>query len=189
MSVIRTMALLLAALGLAGCGYTSTSSVSGTGISTVGDVGHLELGPPPATLLLDCQGPHLGTTVQLRHIPTATELDDLKRLEGLERIIVDLVLWPDSYGQIQSLEQAPVGVDLVAVLPGYPPSQAHVEVWNLLQTKVRVIVVAGGPLPGREGVADLNRMRGLERLVVWTQDPGAFRMERLAVPVSLRVMR
>jgi hypothetical protein len=171
-----------------GCAYTSSTTATGAG-GAAASAGSLALEPPPVTLLLDCQQPTLATTVHFRRVPSVTELNDAGHLEGLQRVVLDLPGWPEGYGEIQALEQVPAGAELAVLLPGYPPTSRQAEAWNQLRARVRIIVVARGAPPTRSVVHDLNVMRGLERLVVWTDDPGAFRPERLAAPVSLRVAR
>jgi hypothetical protein len=139
-------------------------------------------------LLVDRTDLRIGTTVQYSRIPTASEINDLSFVRGLMRVVLVLDRWPDEYAPLESLNRMPVEVDLVAVLPGYPPSRGAAEAWNILGARTRIVVHADGPPPSG-AVFDLNAMRSLERIIVDTDDPSRAGFERLQRPISFRVVR
>jgi hypothetical protein len=128
----------------------------------------------------------IGTTVQFRHIPTTSELHDLTQLPGLSRVVLSFESWPHEYAPLQSLNQAPEGVEVVVVLPGWPPGRAAVDAWNYLQIPLRIIVVVPGPPDSIDPIANLNEMRGLERVIAQMDDPSRRGFERLQRPLSFR---
>jgi hypothetical protein len=89
------------------------------------------------------------------------------------------------------LDQAvlPEGADLIVILPGYPPSHAAAEAWNYLRVPLRIVLLVNGPPANRAGIDELNRMRGLERLVADMEYPSRSGFERLQRPLSFRVVR
>ncbi len=137
-------------------------------------------------LLIDRMDLRIGTTVQFRHIPTASELHDLTLLPGLSRVVLSFESWPTEYAPLQSLNQAPEGVEVVAILPGWPPARASVDAWNYLQIPMRIIVIVPGPPPSVESIANLNEMRGLERVIAQMDTPSRQGFERLQRPLSFR---
>ncbi len=185
--ILASVALLAVA---GGCSYSSTQASTATATSTATQASQVgSMLAPGSTVWLDCPPRRLSTTVQFQRIPSAGELADAARFENVERIILELPGWPEGFAQLQPLEQAPAGIELVAILPGYPPGARQADAWNLLSTRVRIIVMARGAPTTRTEVQDLNSMRGLERVVVWTDDPRAVYLDRLIVPLSYRVAR
>ena len=137
-------------------------------------------------LMIDRTDLRIGTTVQFRHIPNASELHDLSQLPGLARVVLSFESWPAEYAPLQVLNQAPEGVEVVAILPGWPPNRAAVDAWNYLQVRLRVIVIVPGPPPSIDRVTNLNEMRGLERVIAQMDDPSRQGFERLQRPLSFR---
>ena len=137
-------------------------------------------------LLIDRMDLRIGTTVQFRHIPTASELHDLTLLPGLSRVVLSFESWPSEYAPLQTLNQAPQGVEVVAILPGWPPGRAAVDAWNYLQIPMRIIVIVPGPPPSVQQIGDLNEMRGLERVIAQMDTPSRQGFERLQRPLSFR---
>ena len=137
-------------------------------------------------LMIDKTDMRIGTTVQFRHIPDASELHDLSQLPGLARVVLSFESWPAEYAPLQVLNQAPEGVEVVAILPGWPPNRAAVDAWNYLQVRLRVIVIVPGPPASIDGVTNLNEMRGLERVIAQMDAPSRQGFERLQRPLSFR---
>lgn len=137
-------------------------------------------------LILDRGDLRLGVTVQFNRFPSATELYDVRLVDGLAHVLIALPAWPADYAPIQVLNQVPEESDIIILLPGYPPSRESAEAWNLLSTRLRIIVIVEGPPPNNEVVADLNSMRGLERVVAQMDDPKRWGFERLQRPLSFR---
>jgi hypothetical protein len=75
---------------------------------------------------------------------------------------------------------------VVVVLPGWPPGRAAVDAWNYLQIPLRIIVVVPGPPDSIDPIANLNEMRGLERVIAQMDDPSRRGFERLQRPLSFR---
>ena len=134
--------------------------------------GAVLLGTP---LLLDRTDLRLGTTVQLAHVPSVSELHDLTLAE-----------WPKDFAALQALNQTPEGVDVIALLPGYPPSQAAANAWNYVNAALRIVIVVPGPPPGSGVISDLNAMRHLERVIAQMNEPSRSGFERLQRPLSFR---
>jgi hypothetical protein len=137
-------------------------------------------------LLLDRTDFRLGTTVQFKRIPTLTELHDLTNVPALQHVLITLPTWPLQYAPLDILNQIPTETDVIVVLPGYPPSRAAAEAWNLVQAHLRIVVVVPGEPPGATVIADLNTMRGLERVVAQMDEPNRYGFERLQRPLSFR---
>lgn len=194
-TVSIAFALGLLAGGLA-CGPATTADPGRADVTRPDSEPRSPLGLPrslsggarSATLLLDRADLRLGTTVQYTRIPSLTELEDLRFVRGLNQLLITLDRWPAEYAPLAHLGRLPVEVELVVVLPGYPPDRASAEAWNLIDARARLIVVAEGPPPAGV-VFDLNAMRALERVVVNTEDPTRSGFERLQRPLSFRVLR
>jgi hypothetical protein len=77
-------------------------------------------------------------------------------------------------------------VDVIVVLPGYPPSHGAADAWNLVRSRLRLVVVVPGPPPGSAAIADLNNMRGLERVIAQMEYPHRSGFELLQRPLSFR---
>ena len=137
-------------------------------------------------LLLDRTDLRLGTTVQFTRIPTLTELHDLTSVLALQHVVIALPKWPAEYAPLDVLNQLPSESDVIVVLPGYPPSREAAEAWNLIQARLRLVVVVAEPPPTAGVIADLNAMRGLERVVAQMDDPRRSGFERLQRPLSFR---
>jgi hypothetical protein len=137
-------------------------------------------------LLLDRTDFRLGTTVQFKRIPTLVELHDLVNVPALQHVLITLPSWPLAYAPLDVLNQLPAETDVIVVLPGYPPGRASAEAWNLVQARLRIVVVVPGEPPNINVIADLNEMRGLERVVVQMDEPRRIGFERLQRPLSFR---
>ena len=141
-----------------------------------------------APLILDRTDLRFGTTVHLSRIPSRQELYDLHIHSGLAHVVITLSQWPTAYANLQELDQAPEESDLIVILPGYPPSQQAAEAWNLLSSRVRIVVVVNDLPPSNAVVDDLNKMRGLERVIAQIPDPRRTGFERLQRPLSFRMV-
>ena len=139
-------------------------------------------------LLVDRTDLRLGTTIQFRRLPTASELHDATQLPILSRVVVSLPSWPAGDAPIQDLSQIPEGAELVVVITGYPPTRAATEMWRYVQVPMRMIVVVPGPPPGRDMIDDLNAMPQLERVIAQMDQPSRTGFERLQRPLSFRVV-
>jgi len=137
-------------------------------------------------LVLDRTDLSLGVTVQYSRLPTAEELSDLRLTAGLVRIVLALPEWPTDYEPLMVLNQLPPQTDVLVVLPGYPPSRAAAEAWNLVGARPRLVLVVDRPPPSLAVVQDLNGMRGLERLIADVDPPSRAGFERLQRPLSFR---
>jgi len=145
--------------------------------------GAVLLGTP---LLLDRTDLRLGTTVQLAHVPSVSELHDLTLILGLAHIVVTFAEWPKDFAALQALNQTPEGVDVIALLPGYPPSQAAADAWNYVNAALRIVIVVQGPPSSSGVISDLNAMRHLERVIAQMDEPSRSGFERLQRPLSFR---
>ena len=146
---------------------------------------------PAPPLLLDPADFGFGASVYFDRIPTAKDLGDLGYLLSVNHIVVSLDAWPQGYEAVLPLDQAvlPEDADLIVILPGYPPTHAAAEAWNYLRVPLRIVMVVNGPPANRAGIDELNRMRGLERLVADMEYPSRNGFERLQRPLSFRVLR
>lgn len=150
---------------------------------TSGKVGALSRSWP---LLLDRGDVSLGTTVYFNRVPTVNELHDLDGITGVQRVVVSLPVWPSEVGPLEAFGQLNPEASGVVILPGYPPTRAAAEVWNLVPARLRIVVLVDGP-PASSGVfADLNAMRGLERVIAEMDVPSRAGFERLQRPLSFR---
>lgn len=139
-----------------------------------------------APLLIDRTDLRLGTTVEFRRIPDLTELHDLQQVYALAHVVLALEDWPRTYAQIQPLEGLPEEADLTVIVRGYPPTQEAANAWNLLNTRVRLVMLVDGPPASTAVVADLNSMRALERVIAEMDAPSRYGFERLQRPLSFR---
>jgi hypothetical protein len=137
-------------------------------------------------LIIDRTDVRLGTTVQFDRIPTAADLNNLLNLPGLAHVVVSLADWPADFEPLQALGTLPEECDLIAVLPGYPPSRAAAEAWNYLGSRLRLVVVVTGPPPTTSVINDLNAMRYLERVIAQMDEPTRTGFDRLQRPLSFR---
>jgi hypothetical protein len=143
------------------------------------------LGEP---LIIDRGDLRIGTTVQLHHIPTVSQLHDLTLLPGLAHVVLTLPEWPEDSAPLQPLYQLPEGADLIVVLNGYPPGRAAAEAWSTLNLPLRIVVVVSGPPATVNPIADLNAMPGLERVIAQMSQPSRSGFERLQRPLSFRTL-
>jgi hypothetical protein len=183
------------ALALAGCTALSSTQTTSTGAGATASAAEATPGRAPrnegitssllsgAVLLVDRGDLRLGTTVQFTRVPSGSELHDLAYQPGLARVLLVLDRWPE-YDGIQSLNQAPEGVELVAVLAGFPPTRSASEAWGHLRTAPRVVVVVNGPPATRGELDDLNQMRGLDRVIARMREPSRAGFEPLQRPLS-----
>lgn len=146
---------------------------------------------PAPPLLLDPADFGFGASVYFNRIPTSKDLGDLGYLLSVNHIVISLDYWPEGYEAVLPLDQAvlPEGADLIVVLPGYPPSHAAAEAWNYLRVPLRIVLLVNGPPGNRAMIDELNRMRGLERLVADMEYPSRNGFERLQRPLSFRVVK
>jgi len=180
---------LFAAGALAGCMASGPPAPAqappltppAAGISSAPGAGLL--GTP---LVLDRTDLRLGTTVQLAHIPSVSQLHDLTLILGLAHIVVTFAEWPNDFAALQALNQTPEGVDVIALLPGYPPSQAAAAAWNYVNAALRIVIVVQGPPSSSGVISDLNGMRHLERVIAQMDEPSRSGFERLQRPLSFR---
>jgi len=186
-----TLALLAAALP-AGC-------MAG-GPATTAQPSPSPGGPPPPTtappyaamgglgvpLILDRTDLRMGVSVQFSRLPTLAEINELRQTAGLAHVVLALPDWPADYETLMMLGQLPPETDAIVVLPGYPPSRQAAEAWNLVQTRLRIVLLVAGPPPSPTVVADLNGMRGLERVIAQIDPPSRAGFERLQRPLSFR---
>jgi len=131
-----------------------------------------------------------GTHVVMRHLPDAADITDLRSVSGLRQIVVALPEWPADFSVLQPLQQVilPEDAELVVLLPGWPPSGAALDAWNLLGQSVRLIMVVSGPPTDRSLITELNRVRNLERVIAQMPHPDRSGFERLQRPLSFRVV-
>jgi hypothetical protein len=146
---------------------------------------------PAPPLLLDPADFGFGASVYFDRVPTAKDLGDMGYLLSVSHIVISLDAWPEGYEAVLPLDQAvlPEGADLIVILPGYPPSHAAAEAWNYLRVRLRIVLLVNGPPANRAGIDELNRMRGLERLIADMEYPSRSGFERLQRPLSFRVLR
>ena len=143
-----------------------------------------------APLLIE-QDLGFGTHVVMRRLPDASDISDLGTVNGLRQIVVALSEWPADFSALAPLQQVvmPTDVQLVVLLPGWPPSRAALDAWNLLGGSVRLIMIVDGPPTDRALIMELNRVRNLERVIAQMEHPDRSGFERLQRPLSFRVVR
>lgn len=132
-----------------------------------------------------------GASAVFQRIPTAADLDALSFLEtGVRHVVLVLPEWPEGWDRIAPLGQAtlPRDADLVVVLPGYPPTRAATAAWNMLRQPLRIVMVVDGPPADRGVILELNRLRGLERVIADMARPSRSGFERLQRPLAFRVV-
>ncbi len=146
--------------------------------------------PLCAPLLLEAD-PGFGTHVVLRRLPNAADLEDLRFISGLRQVVVALPEWPATYAELRPMQQSilPEGAELVILLPGWPPTREALGAWNLVGGALRLILVVDGPPADRALIAELNRVRSLERVIAQMEHPSRSGFERLQRPLSFRVLR
>ena len=146
--------------------------------------------PLCAPLLLDSDY-GFGTHVVMRRLPNAADLNELAYVTGLRQVLVALPEWPSGYAALRPLQQSviPEGAEIVVLLPGWPPTREALAAWNLVGGPLRVILVVDGPPADRALIAELNRMRPLERVIAQMEHPSRSGFERLQRPLSFRVLR
>ena len=143
-----------------------------------------------APLLIE-QDLGFGTHVVMRRLPDASDISDLATINGLRQIVVALSDWPTDFAALSPLQNVvmPPDVQLVVLLPGWPPSRAALDAWNLLGGGVRLIMIVDGPPADRSLIMELNRVRNLERVIAQMERPDRSGFERLQRPLSFRVVR
>ena len=143
-----------------------------------------------APLLIE-QDLGFGTHVVMRRLPDASDISDLGTINGLRQIVVALADWPADFAALSPLQNVvmPPDVQLVVLLPGWPPSRAALDAWNLLGGGVRLIMIVDGPPADRALILELNRVRNLERVIAQMERPDRSGFERLQRPLSFRVVR
>ena len=146
--------------------------------------------PLCAPLLLE-QDYGFGTHVVMRRLPSAADLEDLRFISGLHQVLLALPEWPASYAELRPLQQAimPEGVEVVVLLPGWPPTREALGAWNLVGGNLRLILIVNGPPADRALIAEINRTRPLERVIAQMEQPSRSGFERLQRPLSFRVLR
>lgn len=143
-----------------------------------------------APLLLD-NDYAFGAQVVMRRLPTAADLQDFHYVSGVRQVLIALAEWPASYAELRPLQEAirPDGVELVVLLQGWPPTREALGAWNLVGGALRIIMVVDGPPTDRALIAELNRLRPLERVIAQMREPTRTGFERLQRPLSFRVLR
>ena len=143
-----------------------------------------------APLLIE-QDLGFGTHVVMRRLPDASDISDLATINGLRQIVVALSDWPADFAGLSPLQNVvmPPDVQLVVLLPGWPPLRAALDAWNLLGGGVRLIMIVDGPPADRSLIMELNRVRNLERVIAQMERPDRSGFERLQRPLSFRVVR
>jgi hypothetical protein len=146
--------------------------------------------PLCAPLLLE-QDFSFGTHVVMRRLPNTADLEDLRFINGLRQVVLALPEWPTTYAELKPLQQVilPDGVEIVVLLPGWPPTHEALGAWNLVGGALRVIIVVDGPPADRALIAEMNRMRPLERIIAQMDQPSRTGFERLQRPLSFRVLK
>jgi hypothetical protein len=195
---LKRFIVLCLAAAIAGCassGGSSNASRPGARAAAPSPTSAGQLGSPfsdrssplgGVPLILDRSDLQLGTTVEFERLPTPLELHDATLVAGFRRIVIALPAWPESYSELQSLNQMPPEVDCLVVLPGYPQSRQASDAWNLVDARVRIVIVANGPPDNSGVIQDLNLMRGLERVIATMDQPARSGFERLQRPLSFR---
>jgi len=151
----------------------------------------VQAAPPPLPLLLDTNDFGFGTSVVFGRMPSPKDIADLSYLSAVRHIVIALSEWPAGYEELLPLGQTllPEGADLVVILPGYPPTHAAAEAWNYLRLPLRIVLVVDGPPGNRAGIDELNRIRGLERVIADMEEPTRSGFERLQRPLSFRIVK
>ncbi len=146
--------------------------------------------PLCAPLLLD-NDTAFGTHVIMRRLPTAADLEDLRFITGLRQVVIALPEWPATYEELRPMQQSilPDGAELVILLPGWPPTREALGAWNLVGGALRLIMLVDGPPADRALIAELNRVRPLERVIAQMEHPSRSGFERLQRPLSFRVLK
>lgn len=147
--------------------------------------------PTPLPLLLDTSDFGFGTSVVFGRMPSPKDIADLALVTAVQHVVVALPEWPAGYEELVPLGQSllPEGADLIVVLPGYPPSRAAAEAWNYLRLPLRIVLLVDGPPGNRAGIDELNRIRGLERVIADMEYPTRTGFERLQRPLSFRIVK
>jgi len=132
-----------------------------------------------------------GANVVMRRLPDASDMDDLRGVTGLHQIVLALPEWPADFAALAPLQQSvlPPDAEMVVLLPGWPPSRAALDAWNLLGGSFRLIMIVPGPPTDRSLILELNRVRNLERVIAQMPYPDRSGFERLQRPLSFRVVR
>ena len=146
--------------------------------------------PLCAPLLIDSDF-SFGTSVIMRRLPSAADLEDLRFVTGLRQVLLALPVWPATYAELRPIQQTilPDGAELVVLLPGWPPTREALGAWNLVGGNLRLIVVVDGPPADRALITEFNRVRALERVIVQMEHPSRSGFERLQRPLSFRVVK
>ena len=144
------------------------------------------LGHVDVPLVIDRTDLRIGTTVQYRRLPSATELHDLTLLPGLARIVLSFDSWPREYASLEVLNRAPQGVEIMVVISGWPPSRSAIDIWNYLSVPIRIVVIVPGAPSTAGDVANLNELHALERVIAEMDEPSRAGFERLQRPLSFR---
>ena len=99
--------------------------------------------------------------------------------------------WPATYAELRPMQQSilPEGAELVILLPGWPPTREALGAWNLVGSGLRIIIIVDGPPGDRALIAELNRVRSLDRVIAQMEHPSRSGFERLQRPLSFRVLK
>lgn len=180
MNTLKVAALLTAGM-VVGC------MASGPPL-TAEDTSHpaAATGGAPLPLVLDTSDLKLGTTVQFRRIPTASEINDLNSVRALAHVVLSLSEWPTDVNTVSPLGSTPEESDVIVILPGYPPTRAAGELWNYFGGRLRMVLLVDGPPDNRSVIDDLNNMRHLDRVIAQMDQPTRVGFERLQRPLSFR---
>jgi hypothetical protein len=140
-----------------------------------------------APLVLDRTDLSIGTTVEFRHLPTVSEMQDASEQFALRHVVISLPAWPQGNADLSRFASLPPEADVIVILPGYPPDRTTLDAWNALRGSIRMVLMVDGP-PDSPYVFDgLNLQRHLERVVARMARPSRAGFERLQRPLSFVV--
>jgi hypothetical protein len=136
-------------------------------------------------IVIDRGDLRIGTTVQFGRMPTVSEVNDLRLVYGLARVVILLPTWPEDITRLEPLQGLSEEAEVMVVVRGYPPSRSAAEAWNYVRG-VRLVMIVPGP-PVNPGMLDaLNTMSSLERVIAEMDDPSRSGFERLQRPLGFR---
>ncbi len=183
----RRTLLALAAAFVVGCAAGGPLSQGGSPATAQPPARSGRIDP----LVLDRTDLAMGVTVQFDRLPNASEIGDLRQLDGLVHVVLALPAWPgeSELDDMGLLAGVPPESDIIAILPGWPPSRAAADAWDALGSRTRVVVMVDGPPVRSSQVLDVNDMRAVERVVADMAVPSRSGFERLQRPLAFRTVR
>ena len=122
----------------------------------------------------------------LKVLPDAGQMHDLSSERGLAHVVVTLTEWPDDVTRLTALETVPPESDVIVILHDYPRSRADVDIWKLVNARLRVVVLVSGPPLNPLTLDWLNEMPSLERVIAEMDLSSRAGFERLQRPLSFR---